>query len=350
MENNDFNNKPDYAINETPGTDRRFPSVQVTSFFVLAIFALFFLIQIFLVNLLNIFGLVELYKNSASFYYLFGAVYEILYIGLPTLIIVLYYNKDRACFLRLNPMKGSEILITVIIGICVYFANTFLSEANYIAASFFSKITLPTTPPIISAGDKIFLMIELAIVAPVLEELLMRGVIMRGFEGKSKWFAIIMTGVFFGMLHLSYYTIVPKVLAGILLCYVVFTTNSIYSGIIVHLINNALSGLLAIISTSSIEESGEEAVTAIEELSVASRLSTVFLCVFIASIIIGIIIVLLVLLKNSGKRAGADGIYVYKGKLREKLACEARIKWYAYLPMAITFLIMIVLMIGDSIQ
>ena len=349
MGNNDFNNKPDYAINDAPGTDRRFPSVQVTSFFILAVFASYFLIQILLVNLLNIFGLVDLYQNSASFYYMFGSVYEILYIGLPALLIILYYNKDRVAFLRLNPMKGSEILLTVLIGLGVYVANMFLTEANYVAATLFSDITLPTTPEINGVADKIFFIIQLAIVAPVLEELLMRGVIMRGLEGKSKWFAIIITGVFFGMLHLSYYTIVPKILAGILLCYVVFTTNSLYAGIIVHLINNALSGLLELISTSSVEESGEEVITSIEELSVATRLNTIFLCVFISAIIIGIIIVLLTILKNTGKRAGADGNYIYKGGLREKLPCELQIKWYSFVPIAVTFLIMVVIMIGNAI-
>lgn len=342
MQKRESSTEPEYAINGFYGKNRAFPSLKSTSLFMLAVFGSYFFVQIIMVLLLQTLGLTDMYNENASFYYAFNAVYELIYLGVPLLFMVLYYNGDRAYFLRINPMSGAELIITVVLGLFVFAANIFVTEINVILASFISEISIPQTPDVVSMTDKLIFMLMLVVVAPITEELIMRGVIMRGLEGKSKWFAIIVTGMFFGMIHLSYYTVAAKILVGILLCYIVYATGSVYSGIIVHMINNGISGLITIMSSASVSQ--EEAAV---EMSLPQMLLSLMVYMFLAMVSIVIVIALVKALEAVSKKAGGNG--GYRGSIREKLPSERNIRPYVYIPMAITFILMAAIMIADCI-
>lgn len=344
MENQNNSFRPDYALNGDNDNRRAFPSVKSTGIFMLAVFGSYFLVQIVLVTILQLCGLTEMYNNNASFYYMFNAVYELIYLGVPLLIMVLYYNKDNTYLLRLKPMSTSELIITVVLGLFVFGTNLFLTEINVILASFVSNIVIPETPAVISVSDKLIFMLTLVVVAPVTEELIMRGVMMRGLEGRSKWFAIIVTGVFFGMLHLSYYTVFAKILVGILLCYIVYVTGSIYSGIIVHMINNGISGLITIMSETAEASEGVAA-----EMTSAELILMLMVYCFIAIFAVAAVLALVKALQIASRRTVNESNSNYKSTIREKLPSEEHIRWYTYIPMAITFILMAVIMIADCV-
>lgn len=342
MEKRDPSHDPEYAVNGFYGKNRMFPSVKSTSLFMLAVFGSYFFVQIIMVLLLQKLGLTDKYNESASFYYAFNALYELIYLGVPLLFMILYYNGDRAYFLRINSMSGAELIITVILGLFVFAANIFVTEVNVILASFISEISIPQAPDVVSVTDKLIFMLMLAVVAPIIEELLMRGVIMRGLEGRSKWFAIIVTGMFFGMIHLSYYTVAAKISVGILLCYIAYVTGSVYSGIIVHMINNGISGLITIMSSASVAQ--EE--TAVE-MSLPQMLLSLMVYMFLAMVSIVIVVALAKALEAVSKKAEGNGRY--RRSIREKLPSEQSIRPYAYIPMAIAFILMTAIMVADCI-
>lgn len=345
MYNNDFNNQPDIFSSDRL-KDRRFPSVQKTSLFILIVFISFFAVNILVSLFLVGFDFIEQYDNNATFNYILNSVFEILYLGVPVLIMLMYYNSDRKYMLRLNPMSGKEIVYTVIIGVLVFIANIYLTEVNYLVATFISDVEIPAEPEILTVADKLAYMFLLIIIAPVFEEITMRGIIMRGLEGKSKWFAFLVTGFFFGMLHLSYYSFVPKILVGILLCYIVYITDSIYAGIIVHMMNNGISGIISLMATGTVEQEGEEI---IEEITASEAMSSIIIYLVISAAFIIGIISLLSAIRNSTKRVSEEGIYIYKENIREKLPCEHTIKWYAYIPIIITFVLMAAHMVADCL-
>lgn len=84
--------------------------------------------------------------------------------------------------------------------------------------------------------------ITVAIFAPVFEELLCRGVILRGLlRHTSPAKAIIWSSLMFGVMHLNPWQAIPAVLAGILFGWVYYKTGSLYISIFLHSVNNSIS-------------------------------------------------------------------------------------------------------------
>src|SRR5699024_4587010 len=71
--------------------------------------------------------------------------------------------------------------------------------------------------------------------------IMFRGTIMNAYEGLSKKKAIIYSAVLFGLFHLNLQNLVGPILLGIIFGIIVYKTNSIYSSIIAHTINNGIA-------------------------------------------------------------------------------------------------------------
>jgi len=83
------------------------------------------------------------------------------------------------------------------------------------------------------------------VVAPICEETLFRGFIFRTLANwRGAWPAAIATGILFGLVHgvsAPAVDLVPLALLGVVLCWVYQATGSIYTGMVVHMANNALA-------------------------------------------------------------------------------------------------------------
>ncbi len=94
----------------------------------------------------------------------------------------------------------------------------------------------------------VFLFVTVALVPAVFEELLFRGYLMRQVERRftpARTFAIV--GLAFGLYHMTLAQLLPLSLLGVYLCFVVWATGSVWTGTLVHVLNN---GLAVIVSAS----------------------------------------------------------------------------------------------------
>lgn len=96
-------------------------------------------------------------------------------------------------------------------------------------------------PEINSVYDIIALFLGTAIVPPLVEEFAMRNVVMQPLRKYGNAFAVIMSAVVFGVFHGTPSQIPFAMLCGLFIGYAVIATNSIWSGVIIHAIVNALS-------------------------------------------------------------------------------------------------------------
>ena len=88
-----------------------------------------------------------------------------------------------------------------------------------------------------------YLMIGIA--APILEELIFRGVILRGLlTTHSARKAIIWSAIIFGVAHMNPWQFVPAFLIGLVIGWLYWQTRSIWPGIFIHFLNNSLSFLI----------------------------------------------------------------------------------------------------------
>lgn len=69
----------------------------------------------------------------------------------------------------------------------------------------------------------------------------MRGIVLSGFEFKSKNVAAVMTGIMFGILHLNAHQFLYATVMGIILAYVVRATGSIFLSMIMHFLINTFN-------------------------------------------------------------------------------------------------------------
>lgn len=83
--------------------------------------------------------------------------------------------------------------------------------------------------------------LKVAVLAPVIEELIFRGIIMHGLMRNYKpWRAIFLSGLLFSLFHLNPWQMAYTFFLGLLLGWVMIKTRSLPFAIIIHSINNLI--------------------------------------------------------------------------------------------------------------
>jgi len=89
------------------------------------------------------------------------------------------------------------------------------------------------------------MVLSTCILAPLLEELLCRGMMLRGMlTHMSPWKAIFWSAFLFAFMHLNPWQSIPAFLLGLFLGWVYWRTHSLWATIFLHCLNNSLSTVL----------------------------------------------------------------------------------------------------------
>lgn len=157
------------------------------------------------------------------------------------LAIVVYTKRDIR---RTYGFAGTKV--TGFIG--ATFLVTGFFPLNIVLASGLMKLFPTSTEYVETAfsgimGDNVFAALFVIALAPaVCEEMLFRGLILHALKARYRAVsAIVITAALFGAYHMSLVKFIPTGLLGLLLCYVVWRTGSIYPAMLMHFLNNAYS-------------------------------------------------------------------------------------------------------------
>lgn len=93
---------------------------------------------------------------------------------------------------------------------------------------------------------KIAAFLTVCILAPILEEIIFRGFILRGMlnNGTNPWIAIIMSGIIFGAAHMNPWQFIGAGILGGIFGFVYYRTKSLLLCMILHALNNMMSFFL----------------------------------------------------------------------------------------------------------
>lgn len=139
-----------------------------------------------------------------------------------------------------------------------WYTMTFAAIVMAIAAAFAIEpvsMLLPEMPADIAEklagmlnGPAWVTFISVSIFAPFFEEWLCRGIVLRGLLKKVKpaW-AIIISAVFFALIHMNLWQAVPAFLMGLLFGYVYYKTGSLKLTMLMHFANNTMAFILSTI-------------------------------------------------------------------------------------------------------
>lgn len=174
---------------------------------------------------------------------------------------VLYFSVTRENYkevLSLNKISLSNVILIVIMAILIQPIANFVS---YITSYLFTNTASEAMNSISDVPFWFFLLIS-AILPAIFEEVVFRGIILSGVRSAGVLKSALISGLFFGIIHLNPHQFIYAFLIGIVFALFVIYTKSIYSSILAHFIINGTQGFILYMSKNFYSQ---------EELSVATQ-------------------------------------------------------------------------------
>ena len=176
--------------------------------------------------------------NSENFRIIFGTLFIIIVCLVPYIV-----NKKRGIILTFSykPVKKFPLLAFSIVLVMIFQ----LGVSPLITSVFrvFSNTTMHLENP---SSYTWFKLLSIILMAPAIEELFFRGIILNGFlSNYSTSKAIIFSALLFGAIHFVPSTICIAIILGLLLGWVYYQTKSLLYTTILHVASN-IFGLIAV--------------------------------------------------------------------------------------------------------
>jgi membrane protease YdiL (CAAX protease family) len=169
-------------------------------------------------------------------------IYSILTMGVPFLIVKHKKEKknklDNKSFdLTFGSYKIVGLIIMTLIAIQIGFIIPIVFSLP--TPEFIEKIFMEIAGP-----NSIFSFISIVIAAPILEELIFRGIILDGLLKKySPVKSIMISSFLFGIVHLNPWQFIGAMIIGIFSGWIYYKTGKLSLSIIIHMVNNGLAFL-----------------------------------------------------------------------------------------------------------
>lgn len=193
----------------------------------------------------ELFGIMERYYNDAYF----SSAVDILVVIIGMLLPFLFFGKKmkkasgaQAVPELGSPYKKSLMLPAIVagVGFCML-GNIINSYITMFFDSFNVELTAPDIPMAHGAGGVVLTFFRIAITAAVVEEIALRGYVMGTLRFYGDGFAIAVSSVVFAAMHGNMVQAPFALMAGFALGYLSVKTGTIWTGIIIHALNNSLS-------------------------------------------------------------------------------------------------------------
>jgi membrane protease YdiL (CAAX protease family) len=179
-------------------------------------------------------------------------------VSITAFIFIYGYRKAHNTFKEVFALKMFNPLIIIPIAILFPGIQYFVGFLNVLVEK-----VIPSPPWFWELFEKIFdnrfgfwgSFLKVAVVAPIIEETLFRGIIMHGLmRNYKKWYAILLSGILFSIFHLNPWQMTYTFFLGLFLGWLMIRTRSLPLCIIAHSINNIIV-LLSITWNDKIQSS-----------------------------------------------------------------------------------------------
>lgn len=220
-------------------------------------------------------------------------------------VIYIFITKSRVKdVFKLNSITAKEVFMIFILSIVARPAMTLFS---LITAMFFDN-NVSQMLDAISGTPYGILVLIIAVLPAITEEVTLRGVILSGYDDKGMIKAALITGIMFGMFHLDGQQFLYATVLGFVLALLVRITNSIFSAVFLHFLINATSVTLQqiLMKLPGVSEMADD--IAIKTMSVSEKLALLQVYLIPALISIGLCAIILINMKRG--RDEKAGTYV----------------------------------------
>ena len=187
----------------------------------------------------------NVYFANVDFQNAVGIIFSVCGVLLPFVFGALYLKGKQGTDLTpvLDPPADKKLALLLIpVGFALCVAASYISGflTDLIERTGIELIEPETSVPGSRIGWVIYF-IAIAVVPPVTEEFAVRGVVMQPLRKYGDVFAIVISSFVFGIMHGNLIQTPFAFMAGAAIGYVMCKTNSLWPGIVIHLLNNGFS-------------------------------------------------------------------------------------------------------------
>lgn len=205
----------------------------IKAFFVMVIS---FLLEVLGLIPIAIFNILSGQSTKVAAYINFGAGVIVKYFVI--ILLLKWYSEVPMEVPRKQSLNKKNFIYAalIIIGFRLAFDNSLLYWVN--------KIPMPDF--ITQAFDEmaispVILILSVAVIAPISEEIIFRGIILKGMANKmNPTLALVMSSLFFSIIHMNIPQGINAFLIGLIIGFIYLNTSSIYLCIFAHFVNNTV--------------------------------------------------------------------------------------------------------------
>lgn len=156
---------------------------------------------------------------------------------IPAIIYIVITKQSFKNVLKLNKLHLKDALLLILLAFVCQPIMMFFS----LVSQFFFENEIGNFVGTIVETPYVVLLLLIAVLPAITEEVTVRGVILSEYENINTYFACAVTGLLFGIMHLDPQQFLYATVLGFVLALVVRLTNSIFSSAIIHFFVNGTS-------------------------------------------------------------------------------------------------------------
>ncbi len=168
-------------------------------------------------------------------------VYYLLMRGIP--------DSPKGEVVKLRPTRF--IMIFFISYMAMYFTNLLSTVLTVLISLIKGEELVNPVADAILGGNFFITLLYAAIIAPIIEELIFRKLLLDKVRRFGEIPAILITGIAFGLFHMNLSQFFYAAVLGFIFAYVVLKTNTIKYSILLHMMINFMSSIMAPVLTNS---------------------------------------------------------------------------------------------------
>ena len=288
---------------------------------------LYMIVAILLISVSTTFNFKSIYAQIAA------TQYPV--ILLPMILFIAFRKYNFKDVLRLNKITFKQTVLSILIPIFAYPVALFFNYISIIIISLFGELQPSPFPVPQTAGMFLVGLILFAITPGICEEIMFRGVMLRAYERLGIKRAIVITGILFGLFHFDVQNFLGPAFLGILFAYMVYKTNSIYSSMIAHAINNTIA--LTLLKLADSMQALQDTQTVVE---VPGTKELLIAFIFLTMIAVSSGLVVYFLLKSLSR--SSEGLKYFEENKSEMLEVKKeKIKFVHIIPIIVVLLLFI---------
>lgn len=156
---------------------------------------------------------------------------------IPAIIYLIVTKQSPRDVLKLNKLYFKDSMLLIVLAFICQPIMTFFS----LISQFFFENEVATFFGQIIETPYIVLLLLMAVLPAITEEITIRGVVLSGYKNKNIYLSAIMTGLLFGIMHLDPQQFLYATALGFIFAIVVRITNSIFAASLMHFLINGTS-------------------------------------------------------------------------------------------------------------